>query len=642
MRPRSKSILPQPSEVTGKEHSLFVGLPDALFVCEPGGEVVEANPKALQLTGKAHDEVIGQPLKDILGISLDGVLADCMSMESPFYGSSKRLEGGMVEIHFKHYEAGGKARVLATVRDVSFLERRILELKQQQAFADRLIQSASVMIVSLDRQGRIVMLNDAASRILGYSREELTGQDWFEIVVPRHIYPSVFEMFQRGLLGDLEQDYENEVITKGGGRRMIAWQNSLVKDGDKVQSLVSVGTDITERVAERERRHQIERKMLDAQKLESLGVLAGGIAHDFNNLLTAVLGNASLMRLSLPSDSPHRQHLIEIERTALQAAGLCKQMLAYAGHHSVAIAPLDINEIILDMRQLLKVSVGKKVALNVELGKELPQIEADDAQLRQVVLNLVINASEAMGEKEGKVSVQTRLRHVKPGELDNARFFTPGSKGDFVELEVADNGCGMDAETQEKIFDPFFTTKFTGRGLGLASVLGIVRSHSGILDISSRENEGTRFTVLFPASKTSQQPVKSASPERHLVDWLGSGKVLVVEDEEGVRQFAMRLLELLGFECIPAEDGKDGLDKYLRHENELRAVLLDLTMPRMNGAEVHNAIRAVNPEMPILLVSGYTSAASATLEDPHTDFLQKPYQLSDLRLKMEQLLKIVP
>ncbi|MGC3988686.1 MAG: PAS domain S-box protein [Chthoniobacteraceae bacterium] len=632
----------QPSETTGKDRSLFEGLPDALFVCEPGGEVVDANPKALQLMGKSLEELLGHRLNDLLGITLDGVLTDCMVMESPFYGSSKRLEGGMAEIHFKHYETEGKPRVLATVRDVSFLERRIVELKQQQAFADRLIQSASVMIISLDRQGRVGMLNDAACRILGYSREELVGQDWFEIVVPRNVYPSVFEMFQRGLLGKLERDFENEVITKGGGRRIIAWQNSVVKDGDKIQSMVSVGTDVTERVAERERRHQIERKMLDAQKLESLGVLAGGIAHDFNNLLTAVLGNASLMRLSLPADSPHRQHLIEIERTALQAAGLCKQMLAYAGHHSVAISPLDINEVILDMRQLLKVSVGKKVALEIEIGKELPQIEADDAQLRQVVLNLIINASEAMGEKSGTVQVRTRLRKVKPGELDNARFFTPGSEGDFVELEVADDGCGMNAETQEKIFDPFFTTKFTGRGLGLASVLGIVRSHSGILDISSRENEGTRFTVLFPASKASPVATAPASPERHLVDWLGSGKVLVVEDEEGVRMFAMRLLELLGFECIPAEDGRDGLDKYLRHENELRAVLLDLTMPRMNGAEVHAAIRAVNPEMPILLVSGYTSAAGATLDDPHTDFLQKPYQLSDLRLKMEQLLKIVP
>jgi len=312
-----------------------------------------------------------------------------------------------------------------------------------------------------------------------------------------------------------------------------------------------VGTDVTGRHLDEERRHSIERKMLDGQKLESLGVLAGGIAHDFNNLLTAILGNASLMRLDLPADSPQRQFLIEIERTALQAAGLCKQMLSYAGHHSVLISSLDLNELILDMRQLLRVSAGKKVALNLDLGTNLPQIEADDAQLRQVILNLVINASEAMGEKTGSIHIRTRIRKVKAGEFENARFYTPESRGAYVELYVKDDGCGMSSETQQKIFDPFFTTKFTGRGLGLASVLGIVRGHRGILDIESIEHEGTGFTVLFPAMKAPSQVEKFLKPERPLVDWLGTGKILVVEDEEGVRQFAGRLLGLLGFECAP-------------------------------------------------------------------------------------------
>jgi len=496
------------------------------------------------------------------------------------------------------------------------------------------------MVVGLDVRGYVLFLNTAAEHALGYSKDELLGRDWFDCVVPREKFPAVAEVFQRSVLGDFTRRMESEVITKSGERRVILWQNSPLKEQGKLVAIVATGMDITDRSAEENRRESIERRMLDAQKLESLGILAGGIAHDFNNLLTAVLGNASLMRLDLPSDSPHRPYLIEIERTALHAASLCKQMLAYAGQHTAVAAPVSLNELIHEMRQLLRVSVGKKVALNFHLAENLPMVEADDAQLRQVILNLVINASEAVGDNTGEINVTTRVREVKAGEFETARFSSSDCGGRYVELEVSDNGCGMNSETQKRIFDPFFTTKFTGRGLGLASVLGIVRGHRGILDIQSRELEGTRFQILLPAIAVETAQPLVINTDRSAVDWLGSGKILVVEDEDNVRSFAMRLLELLGFECIGAADGRAGLDEFLRLQNELRAVVLDLTMPRMNGTEVHAAIRALNPEIPILLVSGYTNAASASLQDPFTDFLQKPYQLSDIRMKLERLLKI--
>jgi PAS domain S-box-containing protein len=644
---RQKPVLPNraPSGAAFgvAERGLFDGMPDAIFLCDPNGLILDANAKASQLLQQSREQILAGRLDQVLGVTLEAPLAEVLQSTASFQWVCQFAAGREVpvEVRFGPLQSGEKMRVIASVREASTLRKLVTNLQDLQAFSDRLIHTASVMIVGLDRTGRIEILNEAAERILGYSREELLGLNWFEKVVPKEKYPAVFEMFQCGLLGQLAQRFENEVITKAGERRLISWQNSAVNEGEKIRSIVAMGTDITEWKIEEERRHSIERKMLDAQKLESLGVLAGGIAHDFNNLLTAVLGNASLMRLDLPRDSRHRQYLIEIERTALQAAGLCKQMLAYAGHHAVAISALDLNELILDMRQLLRVSAGRKAELNFDLGTDLPQIEADDAQLRQVVLNLIINAAEAMGEQAGSINVRTRLRQVADGELEGARFYTAESSGAFVELEVMDDGCGMSRETQQKIFDPFFTTKFTGRGLGLASVLGIVRSHHGILDLESREYEGTRFSVLFPAAKSCPFTAKSAEPERPLIDWLGSGKILVVEDEEGVRNFAMKLLELLGFECIPAVDGRDGLDKFLRHEGELRAVMLDLTMPRMNGAEVHNAIRVVNSSIPILLVSGYTRAASGAMQDPHTDFLQKPYQLSELRTTLQQLLGIV-
>ena len=384
---------------------------------------------------------------------------------------------------------------------------------------------------------------------------------------------------------------------------------------------------------EEQRRH-LETQVLQAQKLESLGVLAGGIAHDFNNLLTGVLGNAQLAQYDLPPVSPVREYVEEIEQAARRAAELCRQMLAYSGKGRFVVQPIDLSEVVEEMGHLLEVSISKKAALKCDLAEGLPAITADATQIRQIILNLITNASEALGEHSGVISVSTGVMDCDRVYFRTTYLDEDLPEGRYVYVEVADTGCGMDQDTCGKIFEPFFTTKFTGRGLGLAAVLGIVRGHRGAIRVYSEPGEGTTFKVLFPAVDQPATPHRgeTAAPE----ELRGTGTVLLVEDEEHVRKTGQHMLERMGFTVLTAVDGREGVRVFREHADEIDCVLLDLTMPNMDGVEAFQELRRIREGVPVILASGYNEqdATQRFTGKGLAGFVQKPYGMQDLQAKM--------
>jgi len=391
----------------------------------------------------------------------------------------------------------------------------------------------------------------------------------------------------------------------------------------------AIQRELRESALRRERRH-LEEQLRHAQKLESLGLLAGGVAHDFNNLLTGILGNASLLLDVLQCDDSIRMMLQDIIRASERAADLTRQLLAYAGKGKFIVQAMDVSELVRDISELIRSSVPRTVELSLQLHPNLPCVEGDPSQIQQLVMNLILNAVEATGERPGVVRVKTSARHLP--STDRLRHLRPDPPppGSYVVIEVSDDGCGMSESVKSQIFDPFFTTKFTGRGLGLAAALGIIRGHKGSIGVESAEGAGSTFTVLLPAAGASAcEPRGDSSPERALAQ-NSPGVILIIDDEDVVRRAARASLEHFGFTVFEASDGRDGADLFSRLHDRISAVLLDLTMPNMDGHDVWRFIKRVRPDMRIIVSSGFeeSDAMKQFPPDPALAFIQKPYTAS--------------
>ncbi len=472
--------------------------------------------------------------------------------------------------------------------------------------------------IGLVAPGRILVeANRQLCELLGYAREDLVGKP------ARMLYFSD-EEFER-----VGREKYAEIAVRGIGAVETLWRR---RDGREVPILLSSspldpahperGTTFT--ALDLTERKRLEAQVLHAQKLESLGVLAGGIAHDFNNLLVAILGNADLARTDLPPGSQAADYLVDIETAARRAADFCRQLLAYAGKGRYQVELCDLNALCAELGRILEVTVSKRARLHYELATELPAVEADAAQLRQVVMNLITNASEALGAEGGTITIRTGARSCDAAYLAMVQGaeLVPGS---YVFLEVVDTGSGMSEETRARLFDPFFSTKFTGRGLGMAAVFGIVRAHHGGIEIESALGRGTRVTILLPP-KHGTVGVRAQLP----ATVKGGGVVLLVDDEETVRTVGRRMLERLGYRVILARDGAEALEQ-LRGHPEIFCVVLDLTMPVLDGVEAFAALREIRPTLPVILSSGYSEqeVASRFSGEPQAlaGYLQKPYQL---------------
>lgn len=491
-----------------------------------------------------------------------------------------------------------------------------------------------------------VYYNERWAAITGYPEDALESDvpTWAHRIHPED-QGKVREAIDRHLRGETElYETEHRVLRADGSYvwvlargRAFAWN----EDGHPTR-MVGTYLDMTEwKTAEADRR-QLEAQIQHAQKLESLGVLAGGIAHDFNNLLVGILGNADLGLLELPQSSPGRTYFHNIVVSAQRAADLCKQMLAYSGKGRFVIEGIHINGLIEEMIYLLEVSISKNAVLKCRLCANLPAVEGDPTQIRQVIMNLITNASEALEGKSGVITITTELLHCDDDYLSRLYLTEALQTGLYVCIEVSDTGCGMDLATLDRIYEPFFTTKFTGRGLGMAAVLGIVRGHKGAIKVYSEKGRGTTFKVLLPAAACAlpQSEARQAADRA----WRGTGTILVIDDEPGVRAICKETFQHYGLTVLTAADGVEGLEMYKQRYSEVAAVLLDMTMPRMNGDEVYREMRGIRPDVRVVLTSGYNEqeATSRFAGKGLAGFIQKPFRTDELVARFRDILGPLP
>ncbi len=457
------------------------------------------------------------------------------------------------------------------------------------------------------------------------------------------VHPEDREMVDKAYTHSLEtkQPYEvtYRLLMKDGRIKHVNERCvSFFSDGQGVP-LRSLGTvqDISELVEAQHEKEDVRAKMEHVQRLESLGVMAGGIAHDFNNILTAILGNAGLAESRLSDNSPAIEYINQITTASQKAADLCKQMLAYSGKGKFVVKPIILSELVTEMSQLLKVTIAKNIILRLDLSSQIPAVDADVTQMQQVIMNLVINASEAIGDKSGAISIATGMVAVDKQYLSTTFLDEDLQEGRYIYLEVSDTGCGMDAETKEKLFEPFYTTKFTGRGLGMAAILGIVRGHHGAIKVYSEKNKGSTFKVLFPCSKQTAVPLNTKYKD--IVTWYGEGCILIVDDEETVREVATSMLEDMGFETLKAVDGVEGVEMFKKHHEQIDLVLLDMTMPKMSGEDAFTEMCRIDPDVQVILTSGYNEqdATNRFTGKDLAGFIQKPYTLEELVEKLKDI-----
>ena len=521
--------------------------------------------------------------------------------------------------------------------DVTELVRARQIVAEKEARLRRIVDANMIGVAFWGEPGGTFLdVNEELARILSRTREELLdgSVDW------RTITPEEHRRHDQRIARELRAEgvckpFEIEYLRPDGSRVQVLI--AIVAFDSDARSGATLVVDLTERVRAEREHAALQNKLLQVQKLESLGVLAGGIAHDFNNLLTAVLGSVSAAALMLPSESPAQSVLADGLAGVRRATDLTRQLLAYSGKGHFQVRAVDLSTQVRELGHLLETTLPKKVHLRLELGVGLPPVQADVAQMQQVIMNLVINAAEAIGDERGTVLVTTGVQSIDADYAEGLFSPTKIESGRYVFLEVHDTGCGMDAETKAKIFDPFFTTKFTGRGLGLAAVIGIVRGHQGALKVYSTPGKGTTFKVLFPAASGDVALVTKRDP---FTDYRGSGLVLIVDDDRGVRRAAGLLLKLFGFDVLEAEDGRKGVEVFAAHANDIVAVLLDMTMPELSGEETFRELRKLRADVPVILSSGYNEveATRRFTAKGLAGFLPKPFSPEDLARCLEAAL----
>jgi PAS domain S-box-containing protein len=501
-------------------------------------------------------------------------------------------------------------------RQAGILQRNLAQTNRRyRLFIDGAKEYA---LYTVDRAGRVTSWNSGAERLFGFTEAEIMGQSSWSLLVPGILDREAVEqaMAEADQLGSVE--FEGWRIRKDGTGFYGAGVLAAMGEGG-AREYGRLVRDVTEL-------RRSEQDLQQSQKLEGIGVLAGGIAHDFNNLLTGIMGGLSFVKTSLPADDPAYRMLEIAERSSVRAAELVAQLLAYAGKGKFVVTRFDLSALILEMLPLIAASIPKTVQLDLALTPGLPWMEADASQIRQIAMNLIINGAESIGAEGGTVRVSTGL----------------SDSGTDIFMQVKDSGSGMSETTKAKMFDPFFSTKFTGRGLGLAAVSGIVRGHKGKMQVDSIPGEGTTFRVTFPAERAarsadvSRQADKPPATVPH-----GSGAILVADDEPALREMAGVILENSGYTMLAAKDGREAVEIFRQDGHKIAAVLLDMTMPVMGGNEAFRLIREIHPGVPIIMSSGYSEGAAREElgRDAVAGFIQKPYTAAKLVASIQEALE---
>ncbi|MGC9052416.1 MAG: PAS domain S-box protein [Candidatus Hydrogenedens sp.] len=629
----------------GRQYELLEQmLPYALLSVDETGEIIGINRGGIRLLGADYEEeLLKNKIQRFipnwyewvnkLGQNEEIKTSDIQEIEI------ENLKGERIPTEFivGHFLLASRSFYMVFLRDVRWRKQAIETIQKAEERYKELFENANDIVYTHDLTGRFTSLNKAGIHITGYSLEEALNMNAFDILAPEY-HNEVKEQIRKKLAGAPPTKYEVEIIAKDGHRIPLEVSTRLIYEKEKPVGIQGIARDITDRRRAEEERKRLEMQILYAQKLESLGVLAGGIAHDYNNILVGILGNAELALARLPDDSPIRTYLKRIEESAQRAAELTNQMLAYSGKGVIATRPLNLSRLVEEMKPLLSAIVSKKAIVEYDCPDNLPSIHGDAIQLHQVLMNLITNASESLGESPGKIVIQIKVVDLTREHIKESYYFEPVEPGKYICLEVSDTGSGMSKEVIPRIFDPFFSTKFAGRGLGLASVLGIVRGHKGTINVYSEPGKGTCFKVYFPVSETikKEEMVQEEEQKKYEKEMFETGKIssaiLVVDDEESVLEVANESLTQFGYKTILARNGREALELFNKYKSELTAVVLDLTMPELDGLEVFQEIKKVNKNIPVILCSGFPE------QDVHqrfegikpSGFIQKPYRPFDL------------
>jgi PAS domain S-box-containing protein len=606
------------------------------------------------LFGWESAEVVGRHFADLTLVHPEDMaeFARCMTglvegqsgqeLETQVFEVRNRTKGGEV-LHCVWQNTvmrdrdGRVESVLSLVRNVTERVRSEALLREHELLYYTLVEATGTGFVHLDEEGRVAEVNEEFMRMTGRRGfEDLLGMP-LETWVAEADRDRVRQAYREGLKAGAIRNLEVDLVSPDGAVVPVEL-SAGVRETGKGKRLLAFCRDISARRQREAEQQDFDRQLQETQKLESLGILAGSIAHDFNNLLTGIIGNANLARCDAGENTELGVYLDQIEIAATRAADLCRQMLAYSGKGRFVVEELNLNSAVEETARLVQISMSKKVDLQYSLLPQVPQIRADATQVRQVLMNLLINAAEAIGDQRGTILVSTRVVNVARGKTLPGNLVGPLEPGRYVCLRVRDTGSGMSPETRKRIFEPFYTTKKTGRGLGLAAVLGIMRGHKGALSVESEPGKGTCFELHFPCIE--KEGALAAAGGTGDAPWKGCGTVLVVDDEDTVRVTVSLMLQSLGFVVRHVSNGAEAVAAVAEREEDFALVLLDLTMPQLHGDESLRGMRRFQPGLKAIVMSGYdeTEVVACFADQSMEAFLQKPFRLPQLRQKIQQLL----
>jgi PAS domain S-box-containing protein len=523
---------------------------------------------------------------------------------------------------------GSVTGVLGVYQDITEKVRAEEALLEKEAAISSAING--VVIAGMDT--RLTYANQAFLDIWGYTDlRDLIGLPVSSLWrrSPEHVALVLSALREKGGYSGQET-----ALRKDGTEFPVQMSAALFRDkAGSPAGMMASFVDLTDKIRAEDDRLELERRILHSQKLESLGVLAGGIAHDFNNLLMAVLGNLDLAVMQISSASPALPSIEQAIQATRRATDLTRQMLAYSGKGHFVVHRLDLGDVLRENNDLFRASMSRTITFDLATSGERAVIDGDPGQIQQIVMNLITNASDAIGDRPGTIRLESGVADCSAEILARSRLDERPPAGRFAYIQVSDNGQGMDEATQQRLFDPFFTTKFTGRGLGMSAVLGIVRGHKGAILVDSAAGAGSTIRVLFPAMAESAEPAADAGVASQL-DVASSPRrrtILVVDDEDTVRRLCIAFVERLGHRGIEAADGEEALALFRERGSEIDCVVLDLTMPRMDGLSTFRALRAIRPDLRVILASGYSEQDAMLRFDAEgpTGFIQKPFRLQE-------------
>jgi len=505
-------------------------------------------------------------------------------------------------------------------------------LRKEKDFSESLIDTAQVIILVLDTEGRIIRFNPYMEDLCGYKLDEVQGRDWFSTFLPEEDHDRISELFRTCVSDVKTQGNINPIVSKDGRKIVVEWYDNTLKDADgKTIGILVIGQDITTR-------KQMEEKLLKAKNLESLGVLSGGIAHNFNNALSAITGHTELLEMDFPQDKKIADHTKTMKQSAHRMADLTNQLLAYAGGGKYNAQPMSLSEFIEDTLPLIVHNLDPDVSVETDLQPDLLNVDADLTQMQMVFSALMANSNEAM-ETPGRIRISTRNMELDQAFIKDHPDLKPGP---YVCLSIEDDGKGMDDETRERIFEPFFTTNFIGRGLGMPAAYGIVTNHGGAITVDSERGKGTTVSIYLPAisAESREQGAKVVKqPKVELA--MGEGTILVIEDEEVLVELFKQILEMLGYRVLEAETGKQAVEFAKTFDGQIDLALLDIKLPDMDGGRVYPLIMEARPDMKVIVCSGYSidGPAQEILDAGAEGFIQKPFLIAPFAEKIKEVLE---